>query len=275
MKIVLLSLLAVACVPKKDFTALQDELAANRTSLEAQVAERDARIQSLEAALRDEQAKLAGLDTQLGELDKQYQALTSEKASLLKDKSQLKASVDEMEQALKDLAERRAAAEAQVAQYKDLLARFQKLLDAGRLRVKIVDGRMVVELATDVLFASGRAELSDEGRTALLEVAKVLAEIPERHFQVEGHTDNDPIKTDKFPSNWERASARSITVVRTLVEGGLAPTRVSGASYAEFRPVADNGSAAGKASNRRIEIVVVPDLSQLPGFEELQKIGKD
>src|SRR5690606_26894562 len=145
----------------------------------------------------------------------------------------------------------------------------------SRLQVKIVDGRMVVALPTDILFASGRADLSPEGKAAITEVGAVLATIPERQFQVEGHTDNVPIKTDRFPSNWELAAARAITVVRALREAGVEAERVSAASYGEFRPVATNDQPEGKQANRRIEIVVVADLSQLPGAEALERMSQD
>jgi chemotaxis protein MotB len=158
-----------------------------------------------------------------------------------------------------------------VQEFRSLLARFRALIDAGKLKVRIVDGRMVVVLATDVLFGSGSATLSKEGRSAVSEVAQVLASIPRRGFQVEGHTDAVPIATAQFASNWELAAARAITVTRAMVEAGLPATRVSAASYADTRPVASNG-ADGKAQNRRIDITIVPDLSALPGFDELNRL---
>ena len=274
-----LVLLSLACVPKKDFDALAADLASERAS---HASDNDAWGKT-KSALADEEAKLASakaeesrlkgeLDTATGALAAARSAWASEKAGLLVDRSKLKSSVTEMEGALREAAERRAAAEARVKEFRDLLARFQKLIDAGQLKVKIVDGRMVVVLATDILFASGKADLSDAGKTAIGEVGKVLAGIPDRSFQIEGHTDNVPISTDKFPSNWELASARSIIVVKTLTAAGVAPTRVSAASFAETHPVADNGAAEGRAANRRIEIVLVPDLSQLPGFDELRRV---
>lgn len=277
-------LLLLAClVPKKQFDALQAELEATKADLATRTTERDAQIahgQSLEQALADEQkkvedlnARIAVLEAQLATANQKLDAANQEKATLLKDKSSLQSSVTEMQAALKELAERRAAAEARVAQFKDLLARFKSLIDAGQLKVKIVDGRMVVELATDILFASGKAELSEQGRESILFVARILAAIPDRHYQVEGHTDNVPIQTDRFPSNWELASARALVVVKTLVEGGITPTRISGASYGEFHPVADNKTPDGRKANRRIEIVVMPDLSELPGFDELKKVS--
>jgi flagellar motor protein MotB len=167
-----------------------------------------------------------------------------------------------------------AAAQARVAAYQDMLKRFQKLIDAGTLKVKIVNGRMVVELATDVLFASGKAELSPSGKGAIREVAVVLASIAERKYQVEGHTDNVPISTAQYPSNRVLASARAITVVQSMIEGGLASDKVSAASFGDTLPVSANDTAEGRAANRRIEIVILPDLSGLPGFQELQSLSR-
>lgn len=270
-------LLATACVPKKDYDALQAELDAARSSLTGQVTELQGKVTDLESALAAEQEALRKAQGEHGALQARYDeetaALRAEQAQLLSDRSRLKASVDEVKAALDDLARRKAAAEERVAAYKDMLARFQTLIDAGRLQVKIVDGRMVVQMATDILFASGKAELSDEGKAALAEVGAVLKDIPDRVYQVEGHTDNVPIKTAQYPSNWELGSARAVTVVRTLIEAGVPSDHISGASYSEYRPVGANDTTEGKTLNRRIEIVVVPDLSQLPGFEELEALS--
>jgi len=275
-----LVLLALACVPQKKFDALEAQLADAQATAATEIAARDAKVKSLEGALAAEVDGARALGEQVRatktELDARQaavDALTSEKAALTTDKTKLKAAVEETATALKELQARKAQAEARIAQYRDLVARFKTLSDAGRLTVKIVDGRMVVVLATDVLFASGKADLSEAGKTAIAEVAAVLASIPERKYQVEGHTDNDPIKTSQFPSNWELASARAITVVRAMIAAGVAPDRVSAAAYGEFRPVASNATPEAKAANRRIEITVVADLSQLPGFDELQTIG--
>jgi chemotaxis protein MotB len=283
----LTTLLLTGClVGKGKYDALQAELDATKSALAAQVSERDARIRSLEEALAEEKAKLAALEAEkaalqaklegdlAGERERNRQLL-DEKAALVADRTRLKGSVEEMKTALAELEARKAAAEARIAEYQSLLVRFKKLIDAGKLSVKIVDGRMVVALATDILFASGSAQLSTEGAAAIGEVAQVLATIPERSFQVEGHTDNVPIQTEKYPSNWELASARALTVVRTMISAGLPATRVSAASYGEFKPTAPNDTPANKAQNRRIEIVVVPDLSGLPGFDELKQAAAE
>jgi len=273
----LLALFVTGCVPKKKYDDLLSQQADAQVRSQQALSASESANQDLKSALAQEQAQVKDLGDQIAALQARYDgdtaALRSEKAELLKDKTRLKASVEEVTAALNDLAQRKAQAEARVASYKDMLARFQTLIDAGRLQVKIVDGRMIVVLATDVLFDSGKADLSDAGKAAIAEVGAVLAQMSDRSFQVEGHTDNVPIKTAQYPSNWELGSARAVTVVRSLVEAGVDPSHVSAASYSEYRPVSANDSKEGKAANRRIEIVVVPDLSQLPGFEELQALS--
>ena len=256
MRLALILLLATACVSKKKFDALQ-----------ADYDQSVAQGQSLQQALSAQQAESARLQ---GELD----ALNAKYSALLNDKSALDSDVQQMSAALAELAARKAEADARIAEFRSLLDKFKGLIDAGRLKIKIVAGRMVLELPTDILFGSGSSSLSKEGKTAILEVGAVLATIADREFQVEGHTDDVPIRTEQFPSNWELASARAINVVRTLVEAGVPVTRLSAASFAENRPVDTNKTKEGKAANRRIEIVVVPDLSSLPGYDELEKMGQ-
>ena len=260
-------------VPRAKVRDMQSEHVKVEAALQVDLDAAGARERQLTRDLDDQTARGDGLDQDLATTRDQRDTLTHEKANLIKDRSRLRASVSDMEEALRDLAARKAASERRVAAYKDLVDRFRELIDSGRLSVKIVDGRMVVEMATDVLFASGRADLSEEGGQALDEVAAVLQELENRRFQVEGHTDDVPIATERFPSNWELASARAIGVVTRLVLGGVPEDRISASSYAEHRPVADNGEAEGRTSNRRIEIVVVPDLSLLPGTDELEAMG--
>lgn len=178
----------------------------------------------------------------------------------------------ELAQARSTFAARAAEADARIAEYNKLQERFAKLIDAGKLRIKMVDGRMVVELPSDILFPSARADLSKDGRSAIQEITEVLISVPGRRYQVEGHTDDWPIQTARFRNNWELSAGRAISVVRMMVDGGLDPERVSAAGYGDTRPVGDNETREGRALNRRIEIVIVPDLRSLPGYSELEKI---
>ena len=252
--LLLILLCLVGCVGKKKYTLLVND------------------FNDANALINDLNADVEDLNGRLDSCKEQSEKLATDKANLLQDQDALQSSVTEMQKALVELAQRKAEADSRINEFRSLMARFKSLIDAGKLRVKIVDGRMVVELATDILFDSGSAQLSANGKVAIGEVAMVLGSIPDRRFQVEGHTDNVPIKTAQYPSNWELASARAIAVTKALVDASLPADRVSAASYADYRPVASNDTPDGRAANRRIEIVVVPDLSTLPGFEELRKI---
>jgi len=154
-------------------------------------------------------------------------------------------------------------ADARAALYQDLLKRFRKMVDAGELAVVVRDGRMVLQLSNDVLFDAGKKELKPAGKTALESVAAVLKSIEHRHFQVAGHTDDQPIKLSPYKSNWELSSARALEVVRFLVKHGMKPDVLSAAGYGEYDPVADGKSNPARTKNRRIEITVVPELDEL------------
>jgi chemotaxis protein MotB len=253
-------ILPAACVTSGTYDALQAEHDKTVKTL----ADRDKELADVKAALDAEKAKSNDLSTRISKMEEDL-------AKTLKDRSSLQSSVEEMKTALSDLQKRKQEADARIAEFKNLLGKFKSLIDAGKLKVKIQDGRMVVELATDVLFSSGSAKLSQEGKAAITEVAGVLASIPNRAFQIEGHTDNVPIETAQYRSNWDLAAARAITVLKTMVEAGMPENRISAASYGESKPAHGNDTPEGKAANRRIEIVVVPDLSSLPGFDELNR----
>jgi len=250
---------------ESDYDKLKKEFGDFKNVSEAREAKDQATLQKLEDALRFETERVATLE-------KQIEALNGEKIMLSLDKTRLQATEQELFKALRELQERKALAEKRVSEYRDLISRFKALIDSGKLRVRIIDGQMVVELATDVLFPAGSAVLSPEGKAAVVEVATVLASIPDRRFQIAGHTDNVPIRTARYRSNWDLGFDRAHSVLEAMTAAGMPTTRISASSYGEFRPTASNDSDEGKAKNRRIEIIVVPDLSQLPGAEELEKL---
>lgn len=165
---------------------------------------------------------------------------------------------------LQERLQRLSAIEREVRQrneiYEEVIGRFRSLIDGGRLTVSVDRGRMIIHLPQDILFESGSAVVGTDGRRTLAEVGSVLAEFDDRSFQVEGHTDNVPIATARFPSNWELSTARALSVVNLLVEAGVRGGNVSGAGYGEFQPVAANDDLDGRRRNRRIEIVMLPNL---------------
>ncbi len=126
-------------------------------------------------------------------------------------------------------------------------------------RVETVVARrgLVVRLLTDdVLFDSGQAVLKPRGKPLLGEVADLL-EVDQRHpIVVEGHTDDVPIHTAQYDSNWELSTARATQVTRYLIGQGVPESRFAAAGYADVHPIASNATAAGRARNRRVEVVL-------------------
>jgi chemotaxis protein MotB len=169
---------------------------------------------------------------------------------------------------------RKLEAEQRLLEYKELIKKFQSFMDSGSLKIKMLDGRIHVVLPSDVLFASGQANLNSDGLKNIREITKILASIPDKKYQVEGHTDNFPINTRQFPSNWELASIRALNVVKEMVKAGMPPERISGASFGEHKPIAPNTTREGRSLNRRIDIVILPDLTSLPGYKELNQLDK-
>lgn len=146
-----------------------------------------------------------------------------------------------------------------------LTARFRQMVDSGDLSVKIRRGQMVVQLPSAVLFRSGKADLSKRGKKTLTGVAKILRSLPRRKFTVAGHTDNRPLgKGDDFANNWELSSARAVQVTRHLIGAGVAPRNLVAAGYGQYAPIASNRTRRGRQLNRRIEIILEPDLEKLP-----------
>lgn len=115
---------------------------------------------------------------------------------------------------------------------------------------------LVISFNNAVLFESGSAEIKENNINALLAVADSIHTL-DNYIRVEGHTDNVPIHSDIYPSNWELSSARAATVVRLFVDNGISADKIEAVGFAENSPVADNATASGRAKNRRIDIIVL------------------
>jgi chemotaxis protein MotB len=162
-------------------------------------------------------------------------------------------------QSLLELVDERGEMGAELAEFKQMTRELSRMIDSGRLQVSFRRGRMVVELKAQVLFPSGSADLTIDGKDALTEVARSLRGFRGRHFIVAGHTDNVPV-SGKFVNNWDLSSARAVTVTGALIRGGLRPAQLVAAGYGEHDPIARNNTDAGKQANRRIEIILEPRL---------------
>jgi chemotaxis protein MotB len=149
----------------------------------------------------------------------------------------------------------------------DLLSTLAPLVKEGKVRVTQNSRGVSVEINASVLFDPGNARLTDESTEALRAVAGLLKE-DGHNVQVEGHTDNQPIRNPQFPSNWELSAVRASSVVRLFIDAGVAPGRLTAVGYSDNLPVAQNDTAQGRARNRRVAVTIlsgIPDtVTEIP-----------
>ncbi len=131
---------------------------------------------------------------------------------------------------------------------------------ANAVSTEVTERGLIIHIKDNILFESGNAELKEDARAVLSLLSDELKGI-ENHLLIEGHTDNVPISTAKYPSNWELSAARATNVVRYFVENkGYIPERISARGFGEYRPIASNATDFGRNRNRRVDIVVLSDV---------------
>lgn len=215
--------------------------------------------------LQTEAERDAAVARMQGKLAEQEGVLAQTRANAAQVRAGLEAEVAASREELASVREQRALTEKRMQEWKKLTSKLAEMISAGKIKVSVRDGRMMVDLPSSVLFASGSADLQAAGKPTLSEVAKVLKEFPNRQFLVAGHTDNVPIaRTAQFRDNWELSAGRALTVTKFLIENGLKPRTVAAAGYGEYDPVANNRTPRGKQLNRRIEIILLPNIAELP-----------
>jgi chemotaxis protein MotB len=247
-------LLLGACgIPQEEHDAVKKDLEAQKQKLSAE-----------EKARKELEGKLKTAEEEKSILDQKLTALGADQSKTQGDLAAARATLEEMQRAAK-------ANEQRVSQFRNLLGKFQSMIDAGKLQVEVREGKMLVKLPDQILFDAGKSELKKEGKEAITQVTEILKGVEGRSFQVGGHTDNVPIKSKRFKSNWELSTARALEVVNMMVTAGMQPKRISAAGYADTQPVAPNDAAENMRKNRRIEITLVPTIEELPSMENLMK----
>ncbi|MCU0662023.1 MAG: OmpA family protein [Myxococcota bacterium] len=212
--------------------------------------------------------KAATMAQQLQQCNALSTTQDSEKKAQAENLAAMSENLDATKAELTELRKQRAETAKRLEAFRGLTEKFRKMIDSGKLDVVVRDGRMMVKMPAAVLFASGSADLSRDGELALMEVAVVLRQLPDRRFMVIGHTDNLPLENaankEKYATNWELSTARAVNVTKFLVEARLDPRNLIAAGHAEFDPASNNNSNDGRQANRRIEIVLMPNLEELP-----------
>ena len=285
-------LLLLGCVPKQryqqnvaDLADAHDQLSAasaqiERLNAETATLQRDlqaanARADQLDALSRDLEDRNSGLNGRLKELQGMLADLSEKSSQDRARKAELEGRLVELqksaEQAEARAAETRARLEAleaekskleeKTAAYDALVGSLKSEIDSGQVTITELRGKLTVNLSNAILFDLGSAKLRPDGQAALEKVASVLASVSDREIRVEGHTDNVPVKASaSYADNWALSSLRASTVVSLLVAHGVDPRNIAAVGFGEQRPVQPNDSEAGRAANRRTEIVLVPRL---------------
>ena len=165
----------------------------------------------------------------------------------------------ELRGALQRIRQLESVAARQQEVFDSLTRALGSLVLAGKLSVSIVRGQFTVQMSDKILFASGKYGLKAEATGTLLELTRILRSVPGRRYQITGHTDSDG--PEDF--NWRLSGNRSRAVMDFMIKEGMPPERLSFAGAGEFQPAAANDTPENKAQNRRIEVVLVPDLEAL------------
>ena len=145
--------------------------------------------------------------------------------------------------------------------YESLLEKMKSEISQGQVTISELQGKLTVNMVDSVLFDSGKAEVKRGGIEILGKVVSILKDVSDKSIRIEGHTDTVQISralAQRYPTNWELSAARAVNVARFLQDQGIDPANLSAVAYGEWKPVATNDTAEGKAKNRRIEIILVP-----------------
>jgi chemotaxis protein MotB len=235
-----------SCVAKRKYLEARNAAAANQTEKQ--------RLQGELSAANDSIQKLRNYNSTLGDVYRSTnQELNMSKEQIMEQQKRL--------QQLQGLIDaQRRSTEALRKKIADALVNF----NTNELSVSMRNGKVYVSMQESLLFPSGSAVVNQKGKDALAKVAGVLNTNPDINVEVEGHTDNKPIKTSLYPDNWALSVGRATSIARILINDYQVPaTRITASGRGEFDPVADNATDTGRAQNRRTEIILEPKLDEL------------
>jgi len=291
--LLLLSLTGTSCVSKKKYLALEAQQTQLRAALEKQLADCNTERDQLRKDNGMKDVEISGLKTQLGAQDGQIRNMEEQIAFLKQTNTNLLDRMADLSVVSKSGAESiRKSLEAineQSKYIKDLTGQIQRKdslnlalvmtlkrslsdINDEDVQIEVRKGVVYVSLSDKMLFRSGSAVINPTAENVLSKVARVLNDHSQLDILIEGHTDNVPIATDCVKDNWDLSVLRATAVARLLKNKySVAPERMIAGGSGEFKPKADNATTAGKAQNRRTEIIITPKLDQF--FELLAPQG--
>lgn len=252
---------------------------ARYSSLDSQNKQTQAELTKTREELEAAKARVGRLGSELSNMGVDVETLTRKLLEEGTEKERLSAEADELKRAVTEYQARAAQLERIRSRFEVLRGKLQQLTKLG-LKVEVRHNRMVISLPGDVLFPSGKDSLKEGGKEVLMAVAEVIRSDPqlsERFFQVAGHTDAQPLNSGPFRDNWGLSAMRARTVLVFLISkagsrdggGGLDPTRLHAAGYGETDPVAGNETPAEREKNRRVELVLMPNVEEMLDLKSL------
>lgn len=239
----------------EELNKLKSELAATTSNRDNLKASYDALEKNSSAEIAKNSKKNREL---LAQLEAKEQALAAENERLEK----LKRELENRSQRVAQLESVIAAKDANMRALKDAISKALTNFEGKGLTVEQRDGKVYVSMENKLLFQSGSWSVGTEGRRAVQQLGTVLADNPDIAILIEGHTDNDPYKgNDQLSGNWDLSAKRATAIVDILRENTtINPRNLTAAGRGEFAPIASNETNAGKAKNRRIEVILTPKL---------------
>lgn len=246
-------------------------------NLEQEIAKAHNEIQGLEQkllSLKGEAAKetlkdeLASKDALVTELKKRLQEAQSHTLCLEEEIVKNQNEIEALNRKLLILKGEKATAEMKMGQlkstYEDLISDLKQQIENQEVTIKEFEEKISVTFVDYILFEFGRANITPEGKTILKRVGKILKKLQGRKIRVVGHSDNIPIVPEyrsKFPSNWELSAARASAVVRDFQQNaGIDPSNLEAVGRSFYDPIASNETEKGRAQNRRVEIIIAPQI---------------
>ena len=256
-----------------DYQRRIDELGRNIEELEGRIRQKDLEAQELSQSLTMARRHSQQTETRVADLRAQVTAQQSQQTESAQKARRFERAYENSRARVRELQKNLVTAQKKLLRFedrirfqiqleKDMKAQFARERRRGTIEVRRAGDRVVISIASAILFKSGSAKIRAESRALLVKFSSLLRRYANREVQVQGHTDNVQISdrlAERWETNWELSAARATRVLRYFVEvGNLDPRRVSGAGMGEFRPIASNDTREGRRTNRRIEIVVFP-----------------
>lgn len=266
----------------------KDNLLAAKKALEADLEKLNSDYSTLNTKKEILADELVSLQSKYKNLDESYNALSAQSSKKLAEQSQknqellvqleekerkLALESDRLEKLQNELAQRSNqinelqglinAKEAQMQQLKNAISSALLSFEGKGLTVVQKDGKIYVSMENKLLFDSGSWAVGSEGKNAVEQLASVLSKNPDINVLIEGHTDNVPYTGATIIDNWDLSVKRATAIVRILQNKGVNPTQITAAGRSEYVMVGSNATQEGKAKNRRIEIILAPNLDEI------------